>query len=107
MTRPEYVQQVKETLHNAMPGAEVILFGSEARGEAREDSDIDVLVLLDKEELTFDDRHLVINVLYDLQAHLNFSIDINPVIRTRKEWYHPPFKTPFYINVMNDGIKLL
>ncbi|HEY3352302.1 MAG TPA: nucleotidyltransferase domain-containing protein [Polyangia bacterium] len=44
--------------------AAVLLFGSRARGEARPDSDVDVLVLV--EGLTRAERHEVIDVAADL-----------------------------------------
>ena len=35
-----------------LPNEKVILFGSQARGDAHEDSDLDLLVLLNKEKNT-------------------------------------------------------
>lgn len=36
MKRPEIVWQIKEILRRVAPTAEVIVFGSEARGDARQ-----------------------------------------------------------------------
>ena len=38
------LQYMAAEIHEEMPGAEVCLFGSHARGEARPDSDIDLLI---------------------------------------------------------------
>lgn len=46
MIEPQTVQKAVETLLEATPrGSEVILFGSFARGDPREDSDLDFLVV--------------------------------------------------------------
>ena len=37
------------------PHSEVILFGSRARGDARKDSDWDILILLDKDKIRLED----------------------------------------------------
>jgi predicted nucleotidyltransferase len=81
-----------------------ILYGSEARGDARADSDIDVLILLEGEERNLRREEELSGALYDLE--LNTGVLISPMIMLRKQWENRPFKTPFYVNIMNEGIKL-
>lgn len=104
MKRPEIVHRIKEAIHHASPTATAILYGSEARGDARPDSDIDVLILLEGDKLSWHDREAVANPLYDIEWAT--GVPISPMIILRKDWEHRPFKTPFYVNVMNEGIRL-
>lgn len=79
------------------------LFGSRARGDARQDSDWDVLLLLDKDRLTADDMN---EVSYPIRE-LGWSIDaaVNPIMYTMKDW-EKRSSTPFYKNVMREGVPL-
>lgn len=104
MKRPEIVEHIREILHRVAPDAKVILFGSEARGDARPDSDIDLLILLDGDKLTLEKEEKVTMPLYELE--LKTGIAISPMVVLKKIWENRPFKTPFYINIVNEGVVL-
>ena len=84
-------------------GSQVILFGSQARGDAREDSDWDVLILLEKDRVVPDDYDIYSYPLREMGWDLN--ADINTILYTKKGWEEEHF-TPFYHNVQEEGIVL-
>lgn len=102
MNRPHIISLIKEALHQNFPDLKVILYGSEARGDARPDSDIDLLLLVDKDVVTLDDRMKLTAPLYDIE--LETEVQINPFIETVREWGKR--FTPFYENVVKEGIVL-
>ena len=104
MQRPEIVKQIKEKMMITEPTATTILYGSEARGDARPDSDIDLLILLEGDKRDLRKESEISGALYDIE--LESGILISPMIMLRNQWDNRPFKTPFYINVMNEGIRL-
>ena len=84
-------------------GAEVILFGSRARGDAREDSDWDVLILLDKDRITTQD---IDDYTYPLrELGWTYNQCINAILYTKRDW-ESSIASPFRQNVTEDGIRL-
>lgn len=104
MRRTRVVEQIRLEAQKMKPYVQTILYGSEARGDANPDSDIDLLVLVDTDHLNYKEKDAIIAPFYDIE--LKSGIVISTLIMPRKEWENRPFPTPFYCNVMNEGIAL-
>lgn len=97
--------QIKKLAATTVPkGGRAILYGSRARGDARKDSDWDLLILLNKDRLEQSDYD---NVSYPfVLLGCDMGEEINPILYTTKEW--EAYKiTPFHENVTREGIELI
>jgi predicted nucleotidyltransferase len=63
-------------IHQVIPGSEVRLFGSRARGQAGPDSDIDLLITAPDSWLEHHHRFAVLNDLWDQLAQADVSLDL-------------------------------
>jgi predicted nucleotidyltransferase len=98
------LDKIKCTVENNAPDAtKVILYGSRARGDARPDSDWDILVIINKEKKDDSDFRRIAYPLYDLSSDLDILISVN--LYTTTEWEKRSF-TIFYKNVEKEGIIL-
>ena len=102
MKREQVILAIKEAMQPLSPMVTTMLYGSEARGEAGPNSDIDLLILVDKGSVSLSDEMKISEPLYDIE--LNSGILINSVIMPKSRW--GAVVTPFYENVMKDGVLL-
>jgi predicted nucleotidyltransferase len=88
LTREEithFLQNHKKEMKRRFGVESIGLFGSYARGEACEDSDIDIIVMLNSEQLA-DDYFGVLHYLEDRLQHkidLGLESNLRPEIRSR------------------------
>lgn len=98
------IKRVVQAIHSIVPDAEIILYGSHARGDARPLSDWDFLILVRQpvdRKLTMEIR----NKLYDVE--LETDTVLSCIVRTRKEWDSPKYSVlPFRHTVEREGVVL-
>lgn len=98
------IYSIRKVVDKILPaGTKVVLFGSQARGDAREDSDWDILILINKDRVNNTDFDNFAYPLVELGWQLGLMI--NPILYTYKDWQQRNF-TPFYKNVELEGIVL-
>ena len=100
MERNQMINYIKQTAARILPkGSVLYLYGSRARGDYHEDSDWDLLLLLDKPKLEHEDfekySYPIMERGFDLSQY--FSVHSY----TKDEWYNGPHSM-FYFNVEQD-----
>ena len=105
MTRQEvlmtFAQGTREILKSNL--SKLIVYGSYARGDYKENSDIDVMILtpLSKEEIEKIEND-IFNLAFDLE--LESGIVINPVLENETHYKYWLGALPFYNDVEREGI---
>jgi len=93
-----------KTIRTLHPQAQVLLYGSAARGRWQPGSDFDLLVLTDR-PLSTRQEDAVIDALYEIE--LAHGAVISTVFYPKAVWNASPLRVmPFRRNVIRDGIPL-
>ncbi|KAF0216857.1 MAG: UTPGlnB (protein PII) [Geobacteraceae bacterium] len=104
MVRDAMLKRVKTALSEIDSSAEVVLYGSRARGTASTEADWDFLILTDKGA----DRGIkqaIRTKLYEIEWATGEVVSV--VIKSREEWNRPILQdSPFHRNVEREGIHL-
>lgn len=99
---PEVVHEFRRRLE-ALYGErlrDVILYGSYARGEADEGSDIDVLVVLDD----FDDRRAERKRIEGIACELSFEHELLLAATVARDEEYRRRRSPLLLNVRREGV---
>jgi predicted nucleotidyltransferase len=99
----DILREIKKTIEELEPQAEIILYGSRARGEEGKESDWDLLILLPyssslKLEQKF--RH----TLFDIE--LKFGQAISTLVKSKREWEGKFQITPLYQSIIRERVAL-
>lgn len=100
--RTQILKEIKQAVLEVDPGAEVVLFGSRARGDYHEESDWDILILVDKDEKDVEFKKNVRNALYELE--LKEDTIITGIVVNKKYWRERLNESPLYWEVEKDGV---
>lgn len=96
----EYRQRLVEVLEEDLDS--MLLYGSQARGDAIEGSDIDVLCIMKK---PFDYGDLILRTSgISAAVSLKYDVVISTAFVTRADYKSR--KTPFLMNVRREGVSL-
>lgn len=81
----------------------VILYGSYARGDFSKDSDIDIMILVDLDDIrNCEDQ--IISMTYDF--NMENGTDIMPVVQNIEHFEHWKNAYMFYCNVNREGVAI-
>ena len=97
----KFSQEVKRMLGEKL--TKVIVYGSYARGDYRDNSDVDIMILV---KLSDEEIRAIKNDIYDLAFDVEMStgIEISPVIKNEEQYEYWVDTLPFYRNVRDEGV---
>jgi predicted nucleotidyltransferase len=98
------LEEMKKNLHKIygekLKG--IILYGSYARGDATEGSDIDVIVLLDE----IRDLDTELDTLFEVMGQIDFKYDTLISVLPLEEKQYSTRKMPVILNAKKEGVPL-
>ena len=99
----EFVNGIHNILGNRVK--KIILYGSYARGEYNNESDIDIMILTDLEDNEIVEyRAIISDFTFDLELENN--VCFSPIIKNIDKFNYWIDTLPFYMNVQKEGIIL-
>lgn len=101
----EFIKGVKEILGER--AKKIILYGSYARGDYNDSSDIDIMILTDlNDDEIIEYRNKIWDYAYDIEWDNNFDITLSPLVKNIDKFNYWLEAIPFYMNVQKEGVVL-
>ena len=98
------LNKIKTGIKAIDPKAEIYLFGSRARGDNRNDSDWDILVLTNEKKITFDYESDLRDPILDIELETGEVISL--LVYSKSDWINKKSVSTLFMNVLKDGIKI-
>lgn len=101
------ISQLRESLQSIFPQEhfDVILFGSYARDDADDGSDIDVMFLVDASRQHIQEKHWQIGEAA-AEVLMDFGIVVSPIVENRAYYRANADLLPFFKNVQREGVQI-
>ena len=101
------IAQLCESLKSIFPHEQfdVILFGSYARNDADDGSDIDVMFLVDSSRQTIQEKHWQVGEAA-AEVLMDHGIVVSPIVENREYYHANADLLPFFKNVQREGVRL-
>ncbi|MCX6276583.1 MAG: nucleotidyltransferase domain-containing protein [Bacteroidetes bacterium] len=97
-------KQISKSIHENDPNAEAFLFGSRARGDHKKNSDCDILILVESNEVTNDIEDMFREELYNIE--LETGQIISTFIYPKNYWNNSLVYSPLYKKIKMEGVRL-
>lgn len=99
----EFSQQLRKLLGKKL--SKIIVYGSYARGDFQENSDVDIMILVHMSETEI---KKIENRIYDLafDIEMDTGLDISPIIKSEEQYEYWSDTLPFYRSVKEEGVEI-
>jgi len=97
------ISMIRKQVKEIDPTADIILYGSRARGEERPDSDWDILILVNT-KADIETEKVFRHKLFDLELEIDEAF--STFVYNKQEWDSNYWMTPLYKNISKEGIVL-
>jgi len=97
------VEEFKQKVINRFGDAECILFGSKARGDGDDYSDIDILILLEYEPNTSVEEE-IIDIGFEVE--IKYDVVLGIITHSKTFWDSRGILMPIHKEIEKDGIQL-
>lgn len=83
--------------------SKVVVYGSYARGNYQDNSDVDIMVLVNLSEMEINKLE---NDVYDaaFDIEMDTGIDISPIVKSEAQYEYWVDVLPFYKNIQKEGL---
>ena len=99
----QYIEEIKKIYGSHV--RQIILYGSYARGDQNEESDIDIMILVDLDEQNIKDYDAKLSdITFDI--NLDNDLMIMPIVKNENHFRKWIEAYPFYRNIEKEGVKL-
>jgi uncharacterized protein len=102
--KEQIIQRIIVVVNKTAPDSEIYLYGSQARGDAKYLSDWDLLILLNRQNISFDFETKFMDEFYEIE--LETGEIISPLIYGKNDWNENHSITPLFKNIQKEGVRI-